>query len=211
MTPDKIPAGPGKAPAGDAPKSGKGRQGYDRVLSAPVPAVVLALHLQALVTVLVGAILVTSGELRPDEAWYVGGALFGAALVYEVVAFGLDRRMSWARSVSVGLLLLHAFAFLAVARVLYQLTRAVRAVGQAQAAVSGSGPAPRPQLVGQTCAGCTGRVSAEFEAEFCRGCGRPIHLACRREPSAGACRSCGLPTASKWPGAPSAGPRSDTA
>ena len=49
-----------------------------------------------------------------------------------------------------------------------------------------------PQLVNQTCALCSQRISSVLEGEFCAACGHPVHRPCKRPgSSAGACPSCG--------------------
>lgn len=51
-----------------------------------------------------------------------------------------------------------------------------------------------PQLVGQTCAVCAGRIGSEIGSAFCRMCGSPVHDRCRKPgaPTWNICAECGM-------------------
>lgn len=57
-------------------------------------------------------------------------------------------------------------------------------------------PHRRPrQLVGQDCAICAGRISDDYDAEYCRACDRPAHIACTRPGAERGCAACGATSA----------------
>lgn len=51
-----------------------------------------------------------------------------------------------------------------------------------------------PQLVGQTCAVCAGRIGSEVGAAFCGTCRSPVHARCRKPgaPTWNICAECGM-------------------